>query len=251
MTANFGTSINIGYSGNLGSVLGAFSGTCNFTLTDIGGGSYGLNGPCGSGGAYAGGSVAINVSGPNFTGSFTGTWNGSGASGVINATVNPGINIYAISRSGSTIGFILMDPSTGVFNGLDQGSSVSGYINSQGIGAITLGGNYYAAMTGTGIFGTYTNFNAGIQYAIGGTTGNFFMVNSGGGIVGTGSVSSIATNDPGWQTYFVQNNLPVPSGFNSLLSTTFNGGLFYAGTPYPSGDQFFGPAGSRIAVTSP
>lgn len=237
-------SATIQYTVPIGS--SSFGGTCVFSVSDSGAGYYDLGGGCGNGTAYASGLVVINIANQYFSGQFIGS---NLSNGTVTATGNPGTYLFDVVQGGQQKGVIFMDGS-GNFSGVG-GTGISGYINGSGIGAISVNGNYFAAMTGTGIFGTYTNFNAGIQYAIGGTTGDFFMVNSGGGIVGTGSVSSIATNDPGWQTYFVQNNLPVPSGFNSLLSTAFNGGLFYAGTPYPRGDQFFGPAGSRIAVTSP
>lgn len=248
MSANYGSSIDLSYSGNLGSMVGVFSGTCNFQLYDYGGGDYGLSGPCGSGTAYSWGGVYVNFSGPTYSGTFNGSWGGWGASGTLNATINSGIQLYSISQSGSTIGFILMD-SSGTFTGYDQGSTIRGYINSQGIGAITLGtGNYYAAMTGNGVFGTIRF--PGQSYAIGGTPSNFFMVDSGGNIFGTGYLSNIAANDPGWASYLTQNGLPVPAGFNSLLSLSTGNGLYYACIAGSSA-TCYGPSGKQYIISSP
>lgn len=250
MIANNGSTIDMAYSGNIGALTGIFSGVCTFNVIDFGGGNFGLVGPCGSGTAYSWGVVSVAIAGTNYTGTFDGTWGAWGASGSITATLNSGVQMYIISRGGSDIGFVMMNTSTGAFNGYDQGNSINGYINGQGIGAITLGnGTYYAAMTGSGIFGTI-NLN-GPQYAIGGTASNFFMVDSGGSIFGTGSLTGVATNDPGWTTYFNNYGLPAPVGFNALLSVSFGNGLFYACTPLWNGEHCYGSAGAHYDITSP
>lgn len=250
MIANNGATVVMAYSGNIGALTGIFSGQCTFNVFDFGNGDFGLVGPCGSGTAFGWGGVYIAISQPNYTGSFNGTWGAGGASGSITANLNPGVQMFTISRSGSNIGFVMMDTSTGTFNGYDQGNTISGYINGQGIGAITLGtGNYYAAMTGSGVFGTIDY--ASSSFAIGGSPSSFFMVNSGGSIFGTGSYSSIAANDPGWTTYLTNNGLFVPQVLNGLLSLSTGNGLFYGCTPFGSGTQCYGPGGTRYTISSP
>ncbi len=250
MISNYGSSVVMAYSGNIGALTGVFSGQCTFGVTDFGGGNFGLNGPCGSGTAYSWGAVYIAISQPNYTGSFNGTFDAYGANGTITATLNSGIQMYTISRSGSTIGFVMMNTSTGTFNGYDQGNSISGYINSAGIGAINLGGGvWYAAMSGSGVFGSI--FYNGPNYSVGGSSASFFIVDSGGGIVGTGSLSSIPVDDPGWATYFANNGLRHPSGFFALLALSTSSGVYYACTPLSNGATCFGPGSSLFGITSP
>jgi hypothetical protein len=250
MIANYGSSVVMAYSGNIGSLTGIFSGQCTFSVYDFGNGDFGLVGPCGSGTAYSWGGVYIAISQPNYSGTFNGTFNGSGASGTITANLNPGVQMYTISRGGSTIGFVMMNTSTGTFNGYDQGNSISGYINGSGIGAITLGtGEYYAAMTGSGVFGTFKA--NGIGNAVGGSSSNFFAVNAGGSIFATGSLSNITANAPDWTTYLANNGLPVPTGLNGLLSLSTSNGVLYGCQSLLNGADCFGPTGSRYQITSP
>ncbi|MEP6756243.1 MAG: hypothetical protein ABJA67_12135, partial [Chthonomonadales bacterium] len=134
--------------------------------------------------------------------------------------------------------------------GYDQGNSISGYINGSSIGAITLGGGvWYAAMTGGGVFGSI--FLNGPNYSVGGSSASFFIVDSGGGIVGTGSLSNIPTDDPGWATYFANNGLRHPPGFSGLLALSASSGVYYACTPLSNGATCFGPGTSIFTITSP
>lgn len=247
MTANYGTSIDLSYTGGLGSVMGIFSGTCNFTLFDYGTGDWGLSGPCGNGSAYGHGGVYINFTGPTYSGTFNGSWNASGASGTLSADINPGVQLFSITQ-GSTTGFILMD-GAGNFTGYSNGNSIYGYMQSKGTGAINVNGSWYAAMTGSGVFGTVI-YN-GPSYAVGGNSSNFFIVNASGVDIGTGSYMAVPTNDPGWAMYLTNHGLPVPSGFNGLLALPVSSGVFYGCTPLANGVKCAGPAPSRYDVTSP
>ncbi len=247
MTANYGTSIDLTYTGGLGSVSGIFSGTCNFTLYNYGNGDWGLAGPCGTGTAYGSGGVYINFNGPTYKGTFNGSWSGSGASGTLSATVNDGVLLFDISQ-GSTTGFVLMD-SSGSFTGYTNGSTITGYINGDGIGAINVGGPWYAAMTGSGVFGTITGLGTS-WFATGGPSGNFFVVNASGSIVGNGSLTSIATGDVFWAAYFASNGLTQNAGVNGVLTLPGNS-LFYPCTPLSNGANCIGVASKTYTITSP
>ena len=246
MTANNGSSVTMGYSGNIGSLMGAFTGSCTYSVFDAGGGNYGLSGPCGAGMAYSWGGVSISINQPNFTGNFSGSWDAWGASGNLSATLNSGIQMYSITQGGSNAGFIMMD-SSGNFNGFGLGNSISGYL--QGNGAITLGGGvYYAAMPGSGAFGTL-NAN-GTLYSLGGSIGSFFMVNMGGGQAGTGALFTIPANDPGWVAHFATRSITPPAGFSLLLSVAIAPGGYWPCLSTSSGANCF-VGGSVYALSSP
>ena len=243
MVSNNGSTIGLSYSGNLGSQMGIFSGVCYFGLTDYGTGDYGLNGPCGSGVANSAGYVTINIAASDYTGTFNGTWGAWGASGTLTATLNAGGQLYQLTRSGSTIGIIIMQPN-GTFNGFNQGSTVSGYINAEGRGAITLGsGNYFAATTANTSFGTMDY--GGSQNAIAGSFASFFAVDSGGNIFTTGAVFSVTPNDPAWLIYCNNNGLNCTGGFNSVLSVSMSN-VFYPGGQTANGYNFVLSGGIRL-----
>ena len=226
---------DVTFTGGVSGVPNLFSGVCLVTLTDIGGGNFDLNGCGGSGVATATGGITLNFSTPDLTGQFTGTWNASGASGAVTATVNAGINLYDVyNGAGGMIGIILMDGS-GNFTGFGPGSSnISGFCCN---GWITLGGGEYLAAIKAGSFGTLTTFS-GTSYALGGAINNFFAVGSSGGIIGTGAIMDVASDDPAWVNYFSTHGLPAPPlGFDAILSIT-SLGSYVAGSSKPSGYIF-------------
>lgn len=246
MTSNNGSSVAIAFSGNIGSLMGAFTGSCTFSVFDAGSGNFGLSGPCGAGMAYSWGAVSISITQPNFTGTMSGSFDQWGASGTISATLNAGVQLYSITQGGSNAGFIMMD-SSGNFNGFGLGNSISGYL--QGNGAITLGGGvYYAAMSGSGAFGT---LNAdGVLYSLGGSIGSFFMVNMGGGQAGNGTLFSIPAGDPGWIAHFATRGITPMAGFDRLLSVALAPGGYWPCISRPT-DVLCSVGGAPYTLSSP